>query len=82
MLRIFVCLAILILTLALPSSFSWSNVEGRNYLGSPLNQNNPRRCESGWAIATTAALSSRANIAMKARNIAYPMIQLSPQSLL
>ena len=82
MLRICLCLSLLLSICTLPASFSWSSKDGRNYLNSPLNQNNPKRCESGWALATTAALSSRLNIATKARNEAFPMVQLSPQSLL
>lgn len=67
---------------ALPASFSWSNQNNRNFLGSILNQNNPHRCESAWAIATTNALSARINIAMFNIKFNSASVSLSPQSLL
>ena len=78
MIKISLCILIIALATALPDSFSWANKDGKNYIGSPFNQNNPNRCESAWAIATTNVLSARLNIANKNS----PMVTLSPQYLL
>ena len=48
-------------------------------MGFIYNQNFPQVCASGWAIATTSALSSRIKIR---RNASSPDIELSPQVLL
>ena len=68
--------------MALPEQFSWGEENNRSYLGSVLNQNNPHRCESGWAIATANALSARINIAMDKMKFRSPLVSLSAQSLL
>ena len=80
--RILLLSLIALLALGLPASFSWGAQGDKNYLPPILNQNNPRRCESAWAIATTNALSARINIAMAKMKFPSPLIALSPQSLL
>ena len=72
----------LAVAIALPASYSWGSQGTRNYLGAVINQNNPHRCESGWAIATTNALSARINIAMNKMGFKSPAVSLSVQSLL
>lgn len=82
MLRILLIAVLLSALSALPLSFSWGSQGPRNYLGPVLNQNNPHRCESAWAIATTSALSARVSIAMDQMHFHSPLVSLSPQSLL
>jgi cathepsin X len=60
----------------LPTSFSWHDVDGVNYLTNIKNQHIPQYCGSCWAQATTSALSDRIKIA---RNAAWPDINISPQ---
>lgn len=64
---------------SLPQSFSWSDVEGVNYLTKNLNQHIPVYCGSCWAHGSISALSDRIKIARKA---AWPDINLSIQFLL
>lgn len=61
--KIFVT-AILITTVlsVLPANFTWGTGAKKNYLTPSANQNNPNRCESGWAFATTNSLGARINI--------------------
>ena len=80
--KIFLLTILVVLGFTLPDSFSWGNQNGRSFLGAVTNQNNPHRCESGWAIATTSALSARINIAMNKMNFKSASISLSSQSLL
>jgi hypothetical protein len=82
MLRILVTCLLASYVLALPSTFSWGSQSSRNYLGAVLNQNNPHRCESSWAIATVSALSARVNIAMDQQQFNTARVSLSAQSLL
>jgi|JI9StandDraft_2_1071091.scaffolds.fasta_scaffold704792_1 hypothetical protein len=79
-----ILLLVVLLTLGscLPDSFSWGNQNSRNFLKTVLNQNNPHRCESAWAIATTNTLSARVSIAMSKMNFVSASVSLSPQSLL
>lgn len=63
----------------LPKSFSWSNVNGVNYLTKNLNQHAPVYCGSCWAHGSVSALADRIKIMRKA---AYPDIQLSIQFIL
>jgi len=63
----------------LPKSFSWSNVNGVNYLTKNLNQHAPVYCGSCWAHGSVSALADRIKIMRKA---AYPDINLSIQFIL
>ena len=72
--KILIFILILIAGIALPDSFSWGSQGVRNYLGAIYNQNNPHRCESGWAISTTNTLSARINIAMDKMHFHSPSV--------
>jgi len=63
----------------LPQSFTWSNVDGVNYLTKNLNQHIPVYCGSCWAHGSISSLSDRIKIMRKA---AWPDINLSIQFLL
>jgi hypothetical protein len=80
--RILLLLWVAIVAYGIPEALSWGSQGSRNYLGAVLNQNNPHRCESAWAIATTSALSARINLAMDNMHFYSPLVSLSAQSLL
>ena len=80
--KIFIITLVFLYVLTLPDNFSWGSQGTKNYLGPIYNQNNPHRCESGWAISTTNALSARINIAMDKMGFHSPSVSLSAQSLL
>ena len=63
----------------LPENWTWSNVNGTNYLTNLRNQHLPSYCGSCWAHAAASALSDRIKIA---RNAAWPDINLAPQVLI
>lgn len=63
----------------LPANWTWSNVNGTNFLTLVRNQHIPTYCGSCWAFASTSALSDRIKIA---RNAAWPDIQIAPQVLI
>jgi len=63
----------------LPQSFTWSNVEGVNYLTKNLNQHIPVYCGSCWAHGSVSSLADRIKIMRKA---AWPDINLSIQFIL
>ncbi|KRX04902.1 hypothetical protein PPERSA_06536 [Pseudocohnilembus persalinus] len=63
----------------LPTQFSWSDVDGVNYLTLTMNQANPSYCGAGWAFAATSALSDRIKIQRKAQ---WPDINIGVQQLL
>eukprot|EP01065_Artemidia_motanka_P010379 TRINITY_DN154_c0_g1_i1.p1 TRINITY_DN154_c0_g1~~TRINITY_DN154_c0_g1_i1.p1 ORF type:complete len:571 (+),score=218.32 TRINITY_DN154_c0_g1_i1:64-1776(+) len=60
----------------LPKDFSWSSVNGTNFLTMLRNQHIPQYCGSCWAFGTTSALSDRLSIL---RGDRFPEINLSPQ---
>ena len=64
---------------SLPQSYSWSDVDGVNYLTKNLNQHIPVYCGSCWAHGSISSLADRIKIARKA---AWPDINLSIQFLL
>ncbi|EDQ84610.1 uncharacterized protein MONBRDRAFT_34651 [Monosiga brevicollis MX1] len=63
----------------LPTTFSWANVSGVNYLTRSRNQHIPEYCGSCVAFATTSSLNDRMAIL---RRKAWPEINLAPQVLL
>jgi len=63
----------------LPADFTWSSVNGTNYLTNVFNQHLPQYCGSCWAMGATSVLSDRIKIA---RNAAWPDINISPQPLI
>lgn len=74
---------LLVLTLAaLPANFTWGAGGERNYLTPAPNQNNPLRCESGWAWAVINSLNARANIKIARSGLKLPLVSLATQVLL
>jgi hypothetical protein len=67
---------------ALPTNFTWGAGGERNYLTPAVNQNNPLRCESGWAWATINSLNARINIKVAKGGLKLPLVSLSAQVLL
>lgn len=67
---------------ALPTNFTWGAGADRNYLTPAVNQNNPLRCESGWAWATINSLNARINIKIAKAGLKLPLVSLSTQVLL
>ena len=62
---------------ALPSTFDWRNVDGKNFVTADVNQHIPIYCGSCWIHGTLAALNDRIKIA---RNAAFPDVMLSRQA--
>jgi hypothetical protein len=67
---------------AIPANFTWGPGGDRNYLTPTTNQNNPNRCESGWAWATINSLNARINIQIARGGLKLPLVSLSTQVLL
>lgn len=67
---------------ALPVNFTWGPGGERNYLTPAPNQNNPLRCESGWAWAVINSLNARANIRIARSGLKLPLVSLATQVLL
>jgi hypothetical protein len=67
---------------ALPTNFTWGAGGERNYLSPAVNQNNPHRCESGWAWAAINSLSARVNIKIAKAGLRLPLVSLAAQVLL
>jgi len=67
---------------ALPTNFTWGAGADRNYLSPAVNQNNPHRCESGWAWAAINSLNTRINIKIAKAGLKLPQVSLSAQVLL
>ncbi|CAG9318566.1 unnamed protein product [Blepharisma stoltei] len=65
---------------AVPASWVWSDVKGKNYLSWVRNQNIPQYCEASWAFAATSSLTDRFNILIF--NDTFPQFTISPQVLL
>lgn len=63
----------------LPTNFWWGNVNNTNFLTVQRNQHIPIYCASGWAFASTSALSDRIKIMRKAQ---WPDINIAPQVLI
>ena len=64
---------------ALPKSFSWSNVNGTNYLTPIRNQHAPVYCGSCFAYGSTSSLADRLSIALGPLS---PRTILSTQSII
>jgi cathepsin X len=69
----------LVSVLCLPVTWSWTDVNGTNYLTRSLNQHIPQYCGSCWAHAAMSSLAERIKIK---RNARFPDINLSIQYLL
>ena len=66
-------------TATLPEEFTWSNVNGTNFLTKSLNQHIPQYCGSCWAHAAVSSLADRIKIRRQAK---FPDIDLSIQFIL
>jgi len=65
---------------SLPLTFSWSNVNGTNWLTTVRNQHIPEYCGSCWAMSSSSALGDRLNILQGRAKM--PQVMLSVQAIL
>eukprot|EP00828_Plagiopyla_frontata_P016248 TRINITY_DN211_c0_g1_i5.p1 TRINITY_DN211_c0_g1~~TRINITY_DN211_c0_g1_i5.p1 ORF type:complete len:600 (+),score=86.47 TRINITY_DN211_c0_g1_i5:195-1994(+) len=63
----------------LPANYSWSNINGTNYLTITRNQHIPQYCGSCWTLAVTSSMADRIKIMRKAQ---WPDIYPAPQVII
>jgi len=66
----------------LPTSFTWKNVDGVNYVTKMLNQHIPTYCGSCWAHGTMSSLADRIKIARLKAGDSGPDVNLGIQNIL